>query len=360
MSRFIFFTKTRWSEPPRLRHQLASLLTAVGHEVLFFQKPGLSGPVPPPTPAGSGLVLAGHRELLHHRLRLLPVLHRANRRVVERSVTRVMDEIGRRPDDVVVNFNYDYWFLRGLFPGRRLITVINDDFVNSGPFGYAGAARWAIARTCASSDRVLTVSRALQRGLAPFCDAELFLPWADRPYQAPSHGRERNVLLFWGFIDRRMDFALMTEAAAALARDMPAIRIVLAGPQEDRVAAQVEKLKSTGNVTRIAEAGLGQLPLDEVLAGIIPYRAGDPVSDAIMLPNKAMPLLARGVPLMIAGMPDFIEAPFVLRFGRGTAVDVVRELQRCHAIVQPHIERFVASNTATARAAQFLGQIEGA
>jgi glycosyltransferase involved in cell wall biosynthesis len=360
MTRFLFFTKTRWNEPPRLRHQLANLLTAAGHQVIFFEKPGLLGPVPQPTAACDGLVLAGHRELLHHRLRLLPALHHANRRVVARSIRRAMDTIGRRPDDVVVNFNYDYWFLGGVFPGQRVITVINDDFVNSGPFGYTGPARWAMSRTCAASDRVLTVSRALQRVLAPFCEAELFLPWADRPYEAPLADQERNILLFWGFIDRRMDFGVLARAAAALARHLPTIRIVLAGPQEDRVAAHVESLVAIGNVTRLPAAGLGQLPLDEVLAGIIPYRAGDPVSDAIMLPNKAMPLLARGVPLMIAGMPDFIEAPFVLRFDAGTAVDVVRQLQRRHGLIQPDIERFVDSNTVTARTRQFLRLVPGA
>ncbi len=39
MKRFIFFTKTMYDETPRIRHQLADLLTSYGHEVVFYQKP---------------------------------------------------------------------------------------------------------------------------------------------------------------------------------------------------------------------------------------------------------------------------------------------------------------------------------
>ena len=37
--RFIFLTKTKWSEPPRIRHQLARMLSNAGYEIIFFEKP---------------------------------------------------------------------------------------------------------------------------------------------------------------------------------------------------------------------------------------------------------------------------------------------------------------------------------
>ena len=35
----IIITRTNWSEPPRLRHQVASLLARQGFNVIFFERP---------------------------------------------------------------------------------------------------------------------------------------------------------------------------------------------------------------------------------------------------------------------------------------------------------------------------------
>src|SRR6185295_4049668 len=164
VTRFVFLTKTRWDEPPRIRHQLASLLAGAGHEVLFFQKPARVGREPVARFAGAArIVVAQHHELVHHKLRLMPAIHRLNASTVRGSLQLALRDSGFGTDAVVVNFNYDYWFLRSVFPGQRLITMINDDFVSTALFGFQWPLRWALERTCRDSDRVLTVSTPLQK-----------------------------------------------------------------------------------------------------------------------------------------------------------------------------------------------------
>ena len=62
------------------------------------------------------------------------------------------------------------------------------------------------------------------------------------------------------------------------------------------------------------------LSLDNVFAAIIPYRSGVAENDAIVVPNKALQLFARGIPLAITGMPGFIRLPFVFRLGNGAPI----------------------------------------
>ena len=38
MADFVLVTHTRWSEAPRIRHQVARLLVDAGHRVLFLER----------------------------------------------------------------------------------------------------------------------------------------------------------------------------------------------------------------------------------------------------------------------------------------------------------------------------------
>jgi hypothetical protein len=149
--RFIFFTKTNWEETPRLRHQLAILLSSRGHTVVFFQRP--SGPglgaVGSPKATQEGIELIRTRQLIHHQLRCIAPLPTLNALYEARQIRgRVQGSLAQ--DDVIVNFNYDYYFLRTIFPKHSIISIFNDDFV-AGARLSRRQALLAVSRTARSS-----------------------------------------------------------------------------------------------------------------------------------------------------------------------------------------------------------------
>lgn len=359
MTRFVFFTKTSWKEPPRLRHQLARLLSRAGHEVVFFEKPWFPWRRRPAAPAAEGnITFHRHQELLHHKLRLSPLLRQANAFWVKREISGFAKALGIGAEDVVVNFNYEYYFLRDVFPGNRLVTVINDDFQARPLFGNYAPLAEALGLTCRSSDWVLTVSHPLQRQLSLYCHPRLFLPWADCAYQPPTPGAERNILLFWGFINRRIDYPFVLALADHLLETRSDIRMLFAGPIEDD-PGYASLLRSKSNIELVPSSSLDRLPMDRVLAGFIPYLEDFPENDAITFPNKAFQLLARGLPLLIKGMPDFLAEPFVFRVERAECGDVIERVRSEFAGLQAGIEDFVSRNTAEDRLEQFLGLLSG-
>jgi hypothetical protein len=355
--RFLFFTKTSWDEPPRLRHQVARLLAAAGHDVVFFERPTFPWQrALPARPPEGRIGFRRHQELIHHKLRLNGALRRLNGWWVKRDIRRALADLQIGAGDVVLNYNYDYDFLLELFPNNVLVTLINDDHVARALGGYTAPLVDALAATCRASDHVLTVSRPLQAQLSAYCQPQLFLPWADRPYRRPAASGSRDTLLFWGFITDKVDFQLVAELADALRRAGSALRMLFVGPAKSTEPG-LEALRSRANIELRPAAPLDELPLERVFASIIPYRSGNREVEAIMLPNKALQLLARGLPLVISGMPDFIAAPFVFRVTRDcTAQDLERIGERFDAL-QPDIERFVAEHAPQARLEQLLGLV---
>jgi hypothetical protein len=71
---------------------------------------------------------------------------------------------------------------------------------------------------------------------------------------------------------------------------------------------------------------------------------------SVTLANKSMQLLARGLPLLISSMPEFVQKPFILRLDGEAPITTV--LERCRAGFlgwQPGIREFVESNSPASR-----------
>ena len=68
--RFLIFTKTRWDELPRIRHQVAWMLRDHGHDVVFMEK---SSPIwhGGNQFAKDNIQLIRYPELIHHQLRII-------------------------------------------------------------------------------------------------------------------------------------------------------------------------------------------------------------------------------------------------------------------------------------------------
>lgn len=355
--RFIFLTKTPWNEPPRLRHQLARLLDSAGHTVVFFEKPIFFWQkMPSSCDAEGNIRFYRYRELIHHKLRISRLLYNLNAWFVTKELGKAFNLIGLNQQDMIVNFNYDYGFLRKIFPKHKLLTVINDDFHSRALWNYQKPLLAALEKTCKSSDVVLTVSELLKQMLAQFCKPELFLPWTECPYMGSPQSGSRSLLLFWGYINSKIDFALLSKFSKALNKSNPHMRILFVGPLQ-LGSESVRILEGLSNVDLKNAASLDTLPMDRVLAALIPYRNNVPAIDAISFPNKAFQLLAYGVPLLISGMPNFLKASFVFRT-IGDAGDDIDLIRRQFTQLQPVIQDFLSQNSPRHRLSQFLSYLE--
>ena len=360
-NRATLFTNTAWSETPRIRHQTARLLRDAGYEVRFFER-ARSFPwrdEPFLAMAEQGIELVRTRRLLHPQLRVLPPIEWANAAIARRSASSAFARVGVGPSDLVVNFAHDAHFLRGVLPGNRIVTIIHDDFEAQARWPAFGHVTRQLRATCLASDEVLAVSQPLVDRLRAWVDARLFLPWSVTPYRAPRPSTEwRDTLVFWGSVDTALDIAFIRRACDELAAQRPGWRVALVGPTQNgevRRRRVLEPLEGLENLTVAGQTALDELPLDRAIAAFIPY-ARSASSDAVTLANKSLQLLARGLPLLITGMPRFLERPFIVRADDGTGI--VAAADRCLAGFvgwQDEIAAFVGEQGATAR----LSVLEG-
>jgi hypothetical protein len=355
--RFIFLTKTNWEEPPRIRHQLARLLAERGHCVTFGERPGTKAELPHLN--AEGITTFRHTELLHHKLRGHSLLRSLNAAWTVRSLRATLSSRPVDASDVLVNFNYDYYFLRSIAPHSPIVTVINDDFISSAPRLVQPALYRAQDLTCRSSGAVLCTSPIVAKALGEPPKPELFLPWAAEPYRPPASGTERNVLLFWGFAGRRLDVAVIHALMQRARNEMPDLRIRFVGPR-DRTFGEVSELEALEGIEFHDSTPLDRLRLDDVIACFIPYVSGVPDVDAIVFPNKIFQMLGVGLPMVVSGMPHFVKEPFVFRMNPGEELAAVVDARRSFATVQESIELFLRAHTPQRRYEQFIAAIDRA
>jgi hypothetical protein len=355
MKRFVLVTNTRWDEAPRIRHQVAHLLLNAGHQVLFLERSNQifrpEESVLDPNPV-RGLTIARIRQLMHPQLRVLPHLHKLDAAFVVPQLRELVGYWAGSDPFQVVNFRHDGWYLRRVFPGRRITTIINDDFEAQSRLPTSRHIRWALERTCKASDSVLAVSEPLCERLSEWCAPRLFLPWAVVPYRAPRLSVEgRKSLLYWGFVDVGLDLDQIERVSGCLSRRGSDWRILLVGPTQTRNARApiVRRLRSLANVAVMPPSSLDELPIDESLAALMPYRRNG-TTDAVTLANKSMQLLARGLPLLISAMPRFLNAPFVFRFDGREGVDAAVDAVAANFVrLQPEMEMYCRSNSPSSR-----------
>ena len=126
------------------------------------------------------------------------------------------------------------------------------------------------------------------------------------------------------------------------------MKLLFVGPVEQGIERELSALRRRSNVEIRPASPLDDLPLETVFASIVPYVSA-PDLDVCLIPNKALQLFARGIPLLVSGLPRIMSAPFVVRIDAsapGRSIDVVRSQ---FDVVQPAIEKFVSEQQATAR-----------
>src|SRR5436853_6844830 len=178
---FAFFTRTSWNEMPRIRHQLTELLTSNGHHVTFFEKANSSSA---PKIISENLTVSTLPEVIHHQLRPLRTIGNAAN-IFPKNFIRKHYSKSRLPD-IIINFNYDFSFLKEIFPDIPVITFINDDFIAQAKPWMKKIITERLAETCSVSDAMLTVSNPLLKQLCLYnSNSYLFFPWAEKEYTEP-------------------------------------------------------------------------------------------------------------------------------------------------------------------------------
>lgn len=361
--KILILTRSLWDEPPRLRHQVASLLLENGHYVYFSERPFLwfqhGQSQSYPHKISNQLQLIRPWEVIHHQLRVLSIFHYINSLTARKSLQKQLRLVYKDDDndiDLIINFNYDAFWLKKAFPKIPVYTIINDDFEALSRLPFKGHISWVIEKTCRSSDKVFAVSKPLVKRLNEWTSSELFLPWSSTTYKPPSENQNRNVLLFWGYINERLDIKALVRAAPLLQNLNIKLRFV--GPIIDQHGRDLkEQLSCFPNIEWENSCTLDDLNTQDCLAAIIPYCITCPGVEAIQLSNKALQLLSLGLPLLISPMPNFHNDRFVFEYDPNMSDSIPQmalQIRENFDQLQPYIADFVSSNGPEDRLKQLL------
>lgn len=349
MSKFIFFSKTMYSETPRIRHQLAHLLMSFGHEVVFYQKPLFFFEKDAKLinyKLDQNLQIKQTKQLLHHQLRIAKPLSKLNSVYEYLSIKKSIDRINS--NDIIINFNYDYDFLRDIFKKNKIITIINDDFVAQAKFNDGKHVLKYLSSTLNNSNFTLTVSYPLYNQAKQYTNnVGMFLPWALNSYSEPSNSNKRNKILFWGHIDGRIDFKLVQYILNTLKQ----FEVHFVGPISDKNKVIIDKLKKRyTNLIVTKPTNLDELDLNSYFAAIIPYKANVADIEAVTASNKTFQLLANGLPIITFGMPNFLEHEAIFKCNTYDkfSESLLVAYQKFYDL-QPYIESLVNKNQASNR-----------
>jgi hypothetical protein len=350
-----FFTKTIWVEPPRMRHQLARLLIANGHKVFFFQKPVPLYRKKLEIDSLNEVILLQHNELLHHQLRPIKLLQLINGAYCEHQIIKLTYKIS--PPDLIINFNYDYYFLRNIFPTVPLITLLNDDFVSMAKLWMKREANRVINHTLAYSDHILTVSSYTKEDLYPGENISLFLPWCEHVYKKPIHTKERNTVLYYGHINfDRINWSIFKNIVEKTNYNY---RIV--GPIEKTPNNLFKQLINNNRVELVGPEDINELDTSNVFCSLVTYNINHPAMYDLTMNNRIMRLLPKGIPTVISKMPYFIPVSKDVIWKADSVIDFIGGINYFHEnfmSAQQSIEKFVSKNSASNRYVEFNKLVE--
>ncbi len=351
--RFIFLTKTEWSEPPRIRHQLAELLISEGHSVAFVQKSKFLASNEWSSD-GSGLSLARHGHLLHHQFKFLSPARWLDKVFIKQKIRSLFAATNH--DDVIVNFNYDYYFLSSIFPKNPIIHIVNDDFPAAATRLNRRSATRLQALTAADACHSLCVSYPLADKIRMWTsDCSLFFPWARHRYSRPKSGQARAEALYWGYINERLDF----DAVTGLLDAGTTINFFGHVSPSPRVSA----LLGHPNSVYHGISTLENIPevLSRCCCAVLPLDATNPVVSCITINNRSFELLSFGLPLLYTKLPGLIEAPEHVIYRCETVADFVAAFANARENfnqVQDDIKTFLEEHYSEARYRQFIRVVE--
>ena len=301
MKKAFVFSKTNWSEPPRIRHDFVSLLIDLGFMVWFFEKPifmhfGKQG-----IRVQDNLVLCSQTELLHHQVRFLPALTWLNK-----VYQCHFNNWRQAAPDLLVNFNYDYYWLKNEFGDTPLMTVINDDFIGRAKPWMKREARRVFERTVSVSDICLAVSLPVLDQCKRYnTNSHLFLPWIEVDREIRLKHRQGTRVLYWGFINNRIDWKIIDCLLGE------GVEVDMIGPIEKKATQKVLLEYTRKGLRYRAAMSYDELKseAENYYAAILAYRLDLPENRAISASNRFFKILAMGIPIVVARLPYLVDSP---------------------------------------------------
>ncbi len=290
-------SRTPWHEAPRIRHQLSRLLRDSGYEIYYLET--IFGKKPVSEVVEAGINVNRIVERMHHQIRLLKLLDLYNNLSVKIQIKKINYKM---KFVAVINFNYDYHFIREMF-NAPFISVINDDFVASAIPLMKQNVQNKLNLICKVSDSVLCVSHSLHRSLKILTDkAELFLPWSLKHYTSPGINKKRDVVLYFGYISR-----IDTRIIDKLCEKNIKIRFV--GPVLGDGLRVKKYYESYNNIEFLSSRNLCEVYLEDVCCSVALYDLTIESNLAITASNRMFQLLSEGIPLVYPKLPNLITAP---------------------------------------------------
>ena len=352
--RFIIFTRTMWSEQPRLRKQVANMLLDYGHDVHFFEKRKL-GRKTTSRKISDKLTLHTSGHLIHHQLKIFAPLNTIDAAYLRHIIGR---QVSIRDNDIVVNFCYDFFFLRDLFPKNPIIHMVNDDYISAAIPVHRKSAKRLLHLTAKMADHNLAVSYSIENQLLEATEhVSLFFPWARHQYELPIAARERNEVLYWGYINERIDEERVTQLMDE-GITINFVGAVIRSGRTDRILSHV-------NANTHGVQPLESIP--EVRArcscAIIPYDIRNPYTSAITISNRGFELLSFGFPLLFTDLPNLIRAPFSIVYRCKSITDfksAIDQTRENFDEIQPEIRQFLLGHTVGHRYEQFMSVVKDA
>jgi hypothetical protein len=254
--------------------------------------------------------------------------------------------------DVIVNFNYDYYFLSTLFPSSLIIHIVNDDFLIDAIRPNRKSAARLQSRTASDAYHTLCVSYALaERTSNSNPECSVFLPWARRRYVRPPLSADRNEILYWGYINERLDFEVVNRMLDS------GTRINFFG--QITPGNRVNSMLSHPNAKHFGKASLEDIPniLLRCCSTLLPYDPSYGANKCITMGNRGFELLSFGLPLIVTDLPNLILAPDNVIFRCSSAAEFIAA-QEYSAIrfeeLQTEIEKFLTAHYANNRYQQFM------
>lgn len=230
----------------------------------------------------------------------------------------------RHPVPAVVTLHslaHEYQTAAGASPWRTMAQeAIQADMVEraSAVVLLTGTSRVEMMRRCPERTRAF---RVVGNGVAAPGPRPAGWGWLRRDL---GWGPEHKVILFLGRLCREKGVEALAEAFVGLHRELPATRLVLAGPQVDESIQRLE--------TVLADAGMRREAEYVLMGAVDPGTRAGLLADAAVvvlpslteqLPMVALEAMAHGRPCVVSALPSLVEAFRLDNSGERLALPIV-------------------------------------
>ena len=189
-----------------------------------------------------------------------------------------------------------------MFSDLKIVTIINDDFVAQARPWMIKSIKQQLKQTCENSDLVFAVSYPLQEQLAEFNkNTKLFFPWTFKKYEKPTNNINRNVVLYWGYIDHRIDWKIIKYLLEK------GIKLRFIGMVSHKVESILNDFNKFDNFELLKPTKLEDVYLDDISCSILSYVNTSGEMIAVTVNNRVFQLLSYGIPLVYVNLPNLIK-----------------------------------------------------